>query len=241
MNDERKQCVIMATAMSQAERYGEMLSYMKRAVEINPVLSNDERQILVNAYKFTISPKRRGIRNIFRSEMDDSTANLSEQTQAEVKSIKKQIITELVSLCEEFIDLINSKLLPVNTDPDSIVFYNKNKGDYYRYICEATDGNERIVATKRGMESYEVALEKSKVALQQYTPTALGLMLNYTVFLYEICDKKDVAVKMARETVSLVSPIVEQNSASSLPEAKTILQLLNNNISLWQQVEQIRK
>lgn len=241
MNDERKQCIFLANTLGQCERYAEMISYMKRAIDLNPILTYEERNILVNGYKSSISPKRQGLRNIFQREMNDGMKDLSEETQNEIKAIKKQITTELVQQCEEIIDLINDKLIPSNTDPEAIVSFNKLKGDYYRYICEATEGNERLVATKRGTECYESALQTSKFSLQQFTPTALVLILNYTVFLYEICDKKDLAIRMAREMVSLTSPLLEQNSARSIQEARTILDLLNNNINLWQQQMQYRK
>ena len=57
-----------------------------------------------------------------------------------------QIETELKSICRDVLDLLDKHLIPNSQGDDSkesSVFYLKMKGDYFRYIAEVAQGDER--------------------------------------------------------------------------------------------------
>lgn len=53
-----------------------------------------------------------------------------------IKSYKQAIETELKGLCESLLNLIDNYLLPGSQNEESIIFFNKMKGDYNRYLTE---------------------------------------------------------------------------------------------------------
>ena len=229
--EDRERYFFIAQALCETDRTQDMVKYVKKAIDINPVLTLEERNVLVVAYKTLISTSRKGLRELAATEIEDD--DISQDCKNKVILIKSQISKELISYCNDIITLLDEKILPANKDAESQVFCIKLKGDYYRYIAEVQSDLERDDAIEKGMKCYKEALEISKAKLEQYTPTALGLILNYTVFLFEIVKEKDYAITLATETYNSCIPLLDQNSEKSRVEAVTYAKLLNDNVKLW--------
>jgi hypothetical protein len=87
--------------------------------------------------------------------------------------------------CEEVLLLIDNYLLQNSKNPESIVFFLKMKGDYYRYLGEFMVERKEVI--DKAQDSYKQAsLEADK--LKTTHPIRLGLALNYSVFYYEILN-----------------------------------------------------
>ena len=62
-----------------------------------------------------------------------------------IKWYRKKIEKELNDICQSVLDLLNKVLIfktKDNPNPEARVFYMKMKGDYYRYLCEFTSGEQ---------------------------------------------------------------------------------------------------
>ena len=85
-----------------------------------------------------------------------------------------------------------------SNDPESLVFYYKMKGDYYRYLSELGDSYK-----KENMEEASGAYKKANDTAEQNLttthPIRLGLALNYSVFYYEILNEPDKACELAKK------------------------------------------
>lgn len=89
-------------------------------------------------------------------------------------------------------------------DTSSQVFYNKMKGDYYRYLAEvAKEDSDNSAQYKKGAEmAYKAATEIAKeenVGLPTTHPIRLGLALNFSVFYYEIFGDPNKACELAKK------------------------------------------
>ena len=62
----------------------------------------------------------------------------------------------------------------------------KMKGDYYRYLAEVAEGEERDTIVNSSGEAYQAAYEKAAENLKKTNAVRLGLALNYSVYYYEI-------------------------------------------------------
>lgn len=60
----REELVYLAKTAEQTERFEEMIEYMKKVVEMDQELSEEERNLLHVAYKNTISCRRSALRII---------------------------------------------------------------------------------------------------------------------------------------------------------------------------------
>ena len=75
--------------------------------------------------------------------------------------------------------LINSK------NPEAIVFFQKMKGDYFRYLGEFMQDRKAVIDAAQ--DSYKKASEEAE-KLKSTHPIRLGLALNYSVWYFEILN-----------------------------------------------------
>ena len=233
MSQERERDIFMAQVLIHTDRIKDSIKYLKKAIDINPALTIEERSVFNSAYKTLVSIPRKGLREIMLSEQNNEEENFSQECKSQIQIIKNEVTEELIGYCMDLINILDAKIIPATEEVESKVFYYKLKGDYYRYICEVQSDDDRDETVEKARECYETALSISKNQLEQYKPTALGLILNYTVFLFEIVKRYDDAISLAEETYKMCVPILEQNSARSKAEATTIATLLDNNVKLW--------
>jgi 14-3-3 protein epsilon len=68
-----------------------------------------------------------------------------------------KIEDELKRQCQDILTLLDNHLIPASKSEEAKVFYMKMKGDYFRYISEFANGNERNTASDKALESYRMA------------------------------------------------------------------------------------
>merc|ERR1712066_287648 len=114
------------------------------------------------------------------------------------KEYREKVEAELQKICDTIISLLDKNLIAKAGVDESKVFYQKMKGDYYRYIAEFTEGNDKSAAAENARKAYEEAHQAAEKGLAVTHPIRLGLALNYSVFQYEVLQNPDEACKMAR-------------------------------------------
>ncbi len=74
-----------------------------------------------------------------------------------IHEYKNKIETELKGKCDEVLILLDEHLLMNSKAPDAKVFFQKMKGDYYRYLGEFMQGAERKDVIDKAQDSYKLA------------------------------------------------------------------------------------
>ena len=106
------------------------------------------------------------------------------------------------------------------------------KGDYYRYLGEFMQGEERKAVIDSAQDSYKLAGEAAE-NLKTTHPIRLGLALNYSVFYYEILNSPDLACKLAKQAFDNAISDLETLEEEEYRDSATIMQLLRDNLTLW--------
>lgn len=81
-----------------------------------------------------------------------------------------------------------------------MVFLVKMKGDYYRYMAEYSQKEDKKEAASRAFGCYSEALSLAnitkgiKLTVSEVNPIRLGLLLNFSIFYYEIMQNKNKAL-----------------------------------------------
>lgn len=221
----------LARITEQAERYNETIQYMEEIVKHKKDdLTTEERNLLSSAYKNCISSRRSAWRSIFGIETKEKSAN-SKYLHL-VNDLKLLLEKELTELCEKMLKLIDEHLLKKSTSSDSIVFYMKMKGDYYRYLAEFTSGDQHEKVAQNSLEAYQAASELAG-ELTCINPIKLGLALNFSVFYYEVMNDPVKACKIASETFEEGIKKIDHIEDEHYKDSTTILQLLKENIDMW--------
>ena len=90
---------------------------------------------------------------------------------------------------------------------------------------------------RRSEEAYETAMDIGK-SLKPTHPIRLGLALNYSVFYYEIIDNRENACRLAKEAFDDAIADLDTLPADSYKDSTLIMQLLRDNLTLWNSDEQ---
>ena len=121
----------LARLCEQAERYDEMVSYMKEVAKIGGELTVDERNLLSVAYKNVVGTRRASWRIISSIEQKEESKG-SDKHVSTIKEYRIKIETELEKVCQDVLDVLDESLIPNAASGESKVFYHK------MYVCRTT-------------------------------------------------------------------------------------------------------
>jgi 14-3-3 protein epsilon len=220
-----EELIFMAKLAEQAERHDEMLQCMRKAVKLNSELNNEERNLLSVAYKNVIGSRRNAWRIISTIE-DNGTSD----TSALVSALRKQFESELAAICDDLFALLDNYLIPAAQGGEAKVFYLKMKGDYHRYYAETAPGDSQKQAA---LDAYEKATQVAVSTLAPTHPIRLGLVLNFSVFHYEIMKQQETGYKQAFDAYNEAVTELESLDDEAYRESNLIVQLLRDNLNLW--------
>ncbi|KAI8582898.1 hypothetical protein K450DRAFT_225357 [Umbelopsis ramanniana AG] len=222
----------MSKLAEQAERYDEMVAYMKEVAKLNVELTVEERNLLSVAYKNVIGARRASWRIVSSIEQKEENKGNSGQVE-KIKSYRQKIENELNDVCRDILAVLDEHLVTSATSGESKVFYYKMKGDYYRYLAEFATGEDRKEAATNAHEAYKAATEIAQVELATTHPIRLGLALNFSVFYYEILNSPDRACHLAKQAFDDAIAELDTLSEESYKDSTLIMQLLRDNLTLW--------
>ena len=222
---DRRGLIVMAKVAEQCERYDEMIVCMKRLISLNPVLTLEEKNLLSVAYKNVVGARRAPWRTL---------QSFADSSSVEVRQFKQRMEAEIGEVCSDIFAMLKDKLIPSSADDDSRVFYYKLEADYHRYYVEVLDPASGVAAEQRGAarEAYKNAVKYAE-SLPDASPIKLGLLLNFSVFHYEIEKEQAAGYAMARDAFEKAAPHLETLDEDEYRESATIMSLIRDNLSTW--------
>lgn len=228
---EREDNVYKAKLAEQAERYEEMVTFMKKVAELNVELTVEERNLLSVAYKNVIGAQRSAWRIISSIEQKEEANKESGKLQF-IRQYRATIEGELRNICNDVLNVLTEHLLPAATMAEAKVFYSKMQADYYRYLAEFTTADDRKTASENSLSAYKVASDVAS-ELPPTHPIRLGLALNFSVFYYEILNAPERACHLAKTAFDEAIAELDSLSEESYRDSTLIMQLLRDNLTLW--------
>jgi len=229
---DREDNVYRAKLAEQAERYEEMVEFMKKVAGPGVELTVEERNLLSVAYKNVIGAQRSAWRIISSIEQKEESKGHSDKLEM-TKQYRSKIETELKAICQDVLDVLDKHLIPAASSGESKVFYHKMKGDYYRYLAEFAAGSDRKDAAENSLIAYKAASDVALAELAPTHPIRLGLALNFSVFYYEILNAPDRACQLAKTAFDDAIAELDTLSEESYKDSTLIMQLLRDNLTLW--------
>ncbi|PVH95013.1 14-3-3 protein [Periconia macrospinosa] len=232
MANERESKTFLARLCEQAERYDEMVTFMKEVAKIGGELTVDERNLLSVAYKNVVGTRRASWRIISSIEQKEESKGSDKHVNT-IREYRKKIEEELEQVCQDVLNVLDDSLIPKAESGESKVFYHKMKGDYHRYLAEFASGEKRKVAATAAHEAYKSATDVAQTELTPTHPIRLGLALNFSVFYYEILNSPDRACHLAKQAFDDAIAELDSLSEESYRDSTLIMQLLRDNLTLW--------
>ncbi|KAJ7195585.1 hypothetical protein O6H91_10G039800 [Diphasiastrum complanatum] len=230
---ERDNHVYMAKLAEQAERYDEMVESMKKVAKLDVELTVEERNLLSVGYKNVIGARRASWRILSSIEQKEEGKG-NELNVKRIRDYRQKVEEELSKICQDILTIIDEHLIPSSGTGESTVFYYKMKGDYYRYLAEFKSGSERKEAADHSLKAYQAASNTATTDLAPTHPIRLGLALNFSVFYYEIVNSPERACHLAKQAFDEAIAELDTLSEESYKDSTLIMQLLRDNLTLWQ-------
>jgi len=231
---DRDTNIYMAKLAEQAERYDEMVDFMKQVAQAGDELSVEERNLLSVAYKNVIGARRASWRIISSIETKEESKYTKESDVVRlIQKYKSNVEKELSDICDRILKLLRDHLEETSSAGESKVFYKKMKGDYYRYLAEFKGGEARKNAAEETLLAYKEAENIASNELAPTHPIRLGLALNFSVFYYEILNAPERACDMAKKAFDEAIAELDTLGEESYKDSTLIMQLLRDNLTLW--------
>ncbi|KAK3511877.1 hypothetical protein QTP70_027467 [Hemibagrus guttatus] len=228
---DKSELVQKAKLAEQAERYDDMAAVMKQVTEKGEELTDEERNLLSVAYKNVVGACRSAWRVI--SSIEQKMKAESSDKEQIAKEYREKIESELQSICNDVLHLLDKFLIRTSSPAESQVFYLKMKGDYYRYLAEVAVGDNKTSIVDKSREAYQAAFDISTEHMQPTHPIRLGLALNFSVFYYEILGSREQACELAKKAFDDAIAELDQLTEDSYKDSTLIMQLLRDNLTLW--------
>ena len=225
--------IFLMKLFQRTERYPEMVKAINKYVEQNPVLNDEERKLLCDGYKNIISDKRNSLRLLSNLSKKEEEEGKQINHKKQINIIREKIESELLSIFEEVHSILDKYLIPNAQNTETKVLYMKIKADYYRYHCEFAENDAFDEAKDKAEKIYKEAYDLALKEISIYNSVRLGLALNYSVFEYEIMDNKNDAYNIAQKAYDEVMKVVDDLEKDRTSENLLLIQLLKENLNLW--------
>ena len=131
--------------------------------------------------------------------------------------------------------MINGKVLAKECAPEAKAFFVKMVGDYYRYIAENAKDAKLEEVKEKAKQAYE---EANNMELAPCNPIKLGLALNFSVFNYEVLKDHAKACELADNALQQALDKIDELEEDDFRDAKSIIELLKENLTLWKEEEE---
>jgi len=226
--------IFMARVAEQAERFDDMVDFLNQVItKKDPKeFNNEERNLFSVGFKNQIGIKRTAIRTINAIRDNPKYSKYGDA----LNEYKKKIEEELYTDCTKIIETVKSHCISTS-DQESKAFFQKMIGDYYRYVAENASEDKLPQLREGALEYYKHATETSQ-NLNACNPIRLGLALNFSVFYFEVMQNHAQACELGEKALQEALDKIDECDEETFRDAKSIIELLKENLSLWKEEEQ---
>ena len=226
--------IFLTRVEEQAERFEDMVTFLEEAISLKKGedFTIDERNLLSVGFKNLIGSQRGAIRTIGAIEQNPKYQKFGDALAAYKKKIEK----ELYDQCMKIVNIVKNKCFGLASDDESKAFFYKMIGDYYRYVAESAHDTTLDQVKNGALDGYNNADKFSK-SLNACNPIRLGLALNFSVFHYEVMNDHKKACELGEAALTEALEKIDDVDEETFRDAKSIIELLKENLSLWKEEE----
>ena len=135
------------------------------------------------------------------------------------------------------VKIVKDQCINKCTTDETKAFFQKMIGDYYRYVAECA-APDKIEEVKAGALDAYTKSSDLVASLNACNPITLGLALNFSVFHYEVMNQHKQACDVGEAALSNALEKIDDVDEETFRDAKSIIELLKENLSLWKEEEE---
>jgi tetratricopeptide (TPR) repeat protein len=227
--------LFLAHVQIDMERPENAMPYFKQFAFAHPCLDVVQRNLFICIYKAAFDPLRKAI-HVLAGELLTESATKRTAICDRLRAAIDRYHSELKTVAEETIGLIETVLLPNSDGPRAQSFYHRFIGDIWRYRAENAREAEKAEFNEKASQAYERAIEIA-ATLPAADAARLGTILNYGVFLRENLDQLSEAIELVTDAVKKGRAVVVELAGDDRDEAEEVLEIMESNLLSWDQDE----
>ena len=227
----REDLVYLADVMKDQEVPEESIKYLRRAIALNPRLTENEQLLFAFPYRKIVNRIRDSLSHV--SDVYYNENSPTESQAAALSILRESLINQLLNVSSEVCTIVNEVFLPNCESPADKCVYHLIIADFSRYIAEL-DIEDSVPACETSLQNYQKAIEFATQALPAAHPTRLSACLNFAKLLHDVRDKKDHAIEIAQKAYNEGDAGLSEITDSTLIQSsKDILQMLKDDTIRW--------
>ena len=233
-----KKFIFLFILNEHARKVDELALFMKEIInENNPNENIGENDLIFYHTKLTAKADRLVIQAMNNIEEKERKKNDSSFLPY-ILDYKELILDEFNEKCKNIINLIETKYLPNEKENESRGNYLKTLADYYRYLIEFTEVSKKKQLIEN-CKKYYLEAETILNGFSCLNENKIGLLLNYSVFCYEILEDHKEAIKIAKSAVLKFEEKQKKFNINSNDEkykdSFKIYELMKDNLKTWEE------
>ena len=228
----------LALLAEQYSCYDDMLYFIERFVaKKDDLLSLDESNVFSLACRNNIKKFRESIRTIKAYKSKEKNKSNSEFLDY-IIDYEKFMEDEMYDNIQEILKFIDVNIIKKSNykeySDELKIFYIKMKADYNKYFAETDHSKKKEY--EREAEKYYDEAEKMANKISFSNAIKLGLLLNKSVFLYEIKENHVKAIELANSTIKEFDKIKKKlnKDDDNSKDVFQIYDLFKKNLELWE-------
>jgi 14-3-3 protein epsilon len=205
------------------------LKYLLKAIELDPVLSESERNIFIGSYRAVANSIRQSCVAVKQNLMY-GIIDTEEEAEA-LRVVFRDLGAGLTCLADEICSVISEQLLPKAENAEKVI-YHLVIADFTRFVAEL-EIDESEEAASESLYHYETASKLAREVLPDYDPVSLNIIHNFAKFRYDVLGQTEEAVELAQETYNSAIGKIAGLDGQQRETAQEILQSLKENALDW--------
>jgi hypothetical protein len=226
----KEEWIYLIRLCEKARRYNDMCEYFNRYLDLGLEVSSPERHLFSIAVHGRVSEMRTAYRKCLSANRG-STPNVDSN-----RLVLTSIASSIIDFSQKTIESICSRIKPTCISPDQRVYFIKLHADFERYLAEVHGGRSRAGFTQSAHELYMEASDVALCHMSGIDPIRLSLMLNFSIFYYDIYNEPEracIVAKAACDDAIDAGVLSMKNSAKELGESLAIFNLIRDNLTRW--------
>ena len=233
----KEDIIFLISLCDKAGRFDDMFDYFTEYMEQGNEVSERERQLYSLCIKESIGTRRNAWRSL--QYLNSHHSDEPKTTGARGLGIERSLADEIKTRIGIAIAQVTKNILPTCIAAQQRVFFLKLRGDLERYSAEITSGDDHEQWSYKAHSTYREAGDIAMCRLKPSDPVRLSLMLNLSVFYYEILNSPERACIVSKAAcddaldVGLLSDQKKHEDESDHKEAVEIFNSITANLRQW--------
>ena len=225
--------LFQALLAQQCGRYDDMITSLENLLkQRNKDFSPEERELLSFGYISYINTQRKSLYMVMAYETKEKKKENSKFI-SYIRDYRKEVESNYTKVGQKLNNSLDIIIKKAETK-EANIFYRKLKGDINRYMGEYAKEDLRDRIIKDGLNGYHEALNMAK-DFPVMNKLYLGLVLNFSLFYYEVIGERRNAIKISEECINKVIKELEKNKDEKVEDkiVNEIIELIKENLKNW--------